>query len=123
MNKVETAEKIGAAALRGSAREKVGRARDRFEESTDRFKTEAAGTIEGLADQIRELGDRFDRQGEANALARRLERSADYLRYRPSAEVAGDALAAVRESRLLWILGGMLAGALVYRLVRTSDSA
>ena len=78
--------------------------------------------MEALADQIRELGGRFDRHTEAHSLARRIERSSDYLRYRPTSQIAGDAWDTVRSSPVVWIGGGLLAGLLAYRLISRRDA-
>jgi hypothetical protein len=119
MGKSEALQRIGETVARGVAHDEAAQVRRRIESSTDHFKKEAAEKVEGVASQIRQLGMRFDRTDEAHALARRLERSADYLRFRPSAEVAGDAWHGLRGSRVLWVAGGAVVGALVYRLVRT----
>ena len=118
MEKKEALERAGATVARGVAREETAHMRQRLDSTTDRFKREAASRIEGVASQIRQLGMKFERSEEAHAVARRLERSADYLRYRPSSEVAGDAWHTVRSSRVVWITGGLVAGALLFRILR-----
>jgi hypothetical protein len=80
-----------------------------------------ADRVEALAGQVRELGnrhDRHDRRDEAQAIARRLERSADYLRFRPLGKVPGDAWAAAKQSRVLWATVAVTAGLLTYSAVR-----
>jgi hypothetical protein len=111
-------EKTGLTIARDLAREKAARFGRHLGVRTDRFKDEAAERVEGVAGQLRELGDRFDRRHEADALARRFERTADYLRYRPTAQVAEDAWRGLRESGALWVIGGLAAGFVVYRVVR-----
>lgn len=118
MDKKDTAVRVGKAIARGVVEERTGFIRERVERGSDRFKREAAERVEGLADEIRRLGQDHGRPGEAHSLARRLERAADYLRYRPIPDVAADALDAARRYKLFWIAGGMLASAIVYRIVR-----
>ena len=122
MGVTDMAESASGTVARGVAREKMDRIKDRIEPPVDSFKQEVAEKVEDVASQIRELGSRFDRDPEAHGMARRLERMADYLRYRPSAEVAGDAWDVTKRYKLLWIAGGALAGALIYRTLRDSRS-
>lgn len=112
----------GRALAKGAAYGQLNRVAGRFDESTERFKTAAAGRIESVAGQIRDLGLQLEHPGEANSIARRLERTADYIRYRPSTEVAGDAWTAARKHHLLWWAGGLLAGVFVIRLLQNSRS-
>jgi len=112
-------KKVGEAAARGIVREKTGRIRDQLEDGTQAFKQEAAERVERVADQIRGLGQQFDRRDEAHLVARRLEKTADYLRYRSSGDIAADAWATTRQYRLLWLAGGLLAGVVAFRLVQT----
>ncbi len=118
MQALSTLEKVGNTVARGVVREEARNFRVRARRSADGFKSEAALKVEGLAGQIRELGRRFDRQQEAHTIARRVERSADYLRFRPTSEVAGDAWRAVRSSPAVWVAGGLLAGFVLYRVAR-----
>ncbi|MCG6954417.1 MAG: hypothetical protein LJF04_00370 [Gemmatimonadetes bacterium] len=112
--------KVAGAAAHGAAADEVRSLRDRLEPPADQFKSAAAGRVEEVAAQIRQLGNEFDRWEEAHAIARRLERTADYLRYRPAFEVAADVRSIVERSHLLWIAGGVLAGYVGYRLIRGS---
>jgi len=84
-------EKVAETTVRGIAREQAARFRDRVEPPADELKLETARLVENVAQQVRELGRQLNRDGEAHAIARRLERSSDYLRYRPTAAVATDA--------------------------------
>jgi len=99
------------------ARGAVDRLEKRLDSATDEFKQEAAKKIDGLAGQIRELGAKLDRHDEAHAVARRLERSSDYLSYRPSSRIAADSWETVRENRLLWVGAGVVVGCLAYRML------
>lgn len=117
MSTTDVIEETAAAAARGTVRDTESRAEARIDEATESFRREAAAKMESLAEQIRELGGRFDRHAEAHHLARRLERSSDYLRYRPTSRIAGDALDTVRNSPVVWVGGGLLAGLLLYRVV------
>ena len=118
MDTLGTLERVGNVMARGVIREEARTLRVRARRSADGLKTGAALRAEGLAGRIRELGRRFDRPQEAHAIARRVERSADYLRFRPTAEVAGDAWRRVRSSPAVWVAGGLLAGLVLYRVAR-----
>jgi hypothetical protein len=109
---------LGRRIVQGVAHHEAGRVKDRIEESTVDFRAEAGEKIEGLAGQIRQLGQRYQKGEEAHLLARRLERLADYLQFRPSTEIAADAWDTARRYHLFWIAGGMLGTALLYRLLR-----
>ena len=111
MATIDTIESAAETVARGTA----VRAEERLDEATESFRREAAAKMEALAEQIRELGGRFDRHTEAHHLARRIERSSDYLRYRPTSQIAGDAWDTVRKSPVVWVGGGLLAGLLLYR--------
>jgi len=115
MPTTDVIEGTAATAVRGTVREKTVQAEEKFDQATEAFRREAAAKMESLAEQIRELGGRFDRHAEAHGLARRIERSSDYLRYRPSSQIAGDAWDAVRKSPVVWVGGGLLVGLLLYR--------
>jgi hypothetical protein len=115
MPTTEVIEDTAATVARGTVREKTAQAEEKFDQATEDFRREAAARMETLAEQIRDLGGRFDRHAEAHGLARRIERSSDYLRYRPSSEIAGDAWDTIRKSPVVWIGGGLVAGLLVYR--------
>jgi hypothetical protein len=112
--------KVAGVVAHGAVAQEKRSLRDRLEPSADQFKSAAATKVEDVAAQIRQLGNEFDRGEEAHAIARRLERTADYLRYRPAFEVAADVREAVERSHLLWIAGGVLAGYVGYRLLRGS---
>lgn len=113
-----TMEKIVESTARGVVRGRSARIADRIEPPVDQFKEETAERVENLAEHVRHLGRRLDRRGQAHNVARRLERTADYLRYRPSSDVAGDAWRAVRDSRTLRVTGGVLGAWVVYRLIQ-----
>jgi hypothetical protein len=116
--------KVGRVVVRGVAQEKREKAKERLEESTIAFRHEASDRIDSVAQQVRQLGTQFDRHEDAHQIARRLEKTSDYLRFRPAADVAGDALALARKYRLLWLTGGLLAGVIIYRLaIRKKSSA
>jgi hypothetical protein len=120
MQHEEKGNGLGKTLAKGIAQHQVTRVKDRVEYSTVDFRLEAGHRIEGLAEQIRQLGNRFDNPEEAHVLARRLERLADYLRFRPSSEIAVDVWEAARRYHLLWIAGGIFGAALLYRLSRRS---
>ena len=113
MSASERLGKAGGNYARGVATKQLSR----LDESTEAFKGETAAKLENLASQVRELGQKYERSGEANHLARRLEKTADYIRFRSSERVVSDAWEAARRHRLLWWTGGLLAGVIVYRLV------
>jgi hypothetical protein len=109
---------MGKRAAVNFGKAELDRVKDRIDESTEGFKFEAAQKIESLAEQIRHLGEDSKAHAEAGSIARRLERTADYLRYRPTSDIAEDALDTVRESKAFWIAAGLLVGILIYRSVR-----
>jgi DNA-binding NarL/FixJ family response regulator len=114
-------EKTAKTTARGIARETATQLRERIEPPTDELKQEAADRVENVATQIRELGSQYDRAEEAHAIARRLERTADYLRFRPAGRVATDVWDTVSQPRVLWAAGGVLAALAVYRALKRSE--
>jgi len=106
-------------AASGAVREKMHDLRERVEPPLDEFTVEAADRVESVAEQIRALGERVDRASDANRIARRLERTADYLRYRPPGRMARDSWEVVRDSNALWIAGGLVATAGLVMLLRS----
>lgn len=108
--------KVGRVVVKGVTQEQREKAKERLEESTLAFRHEASDRIDSVAQQVRQLGAQFKRNDDAHQIARRLEKTADYLRFRPATDVAGDALDLARKYRLLWLTGGLLAGVLIYRL-------
>lgn len=108
--------KVGRVVVKGVTQEQREKAKERLEESTLAFRHEASDRIDSVAQQVRQLGAQFERNDDAHQIARRLEKTADYLRFRPATDVAGDALDLARKYRLLWLTGGLLAGVLIYRL-------
>lgn len=120
MTATDTAERAAESIARGVVHDRAARLRDRVEPPVDEFKEDTAERIESLADQVRKLGRQLDRRDEAHVVARRLERTADYLRYRPSSEVASDAWGAIKQSQVLWIAGGALGAFILYRLLASN---
>ena len=111
----DRSEGLGRKVVRGVAQHRASRVAKSIDDSTQEFRLEAGEKIEALATQIRQLGQRFESVSEAHRVARRLERMSDYLRFRPSEEIAADAWEAVRKYHLLWITGGILGTVLLYR--------
>ncbi len=109
---------FGKAIVKGMAQQQANRIKEQIEDSTVDFRLEAGAKIEGLAEQIRLLGKRFENRGEAHLVARRLERVADYLRFRPAPEIGSDLSSAAKRYHLLWVAGGMLGTVLLYRVLR-----
>lgn len=103
--------------VEGEARRKFGPARKRLLENSERTQSRAARRITRLAEEIRRFGERIQHTGEAHILARRLEETADYLRFRPADRVARDAVSVIRRSKLLPIAGALLGGAIAYRIL------
>ena len=118
MDSDESRDGLGKTIAKGIAQHHASRVKERVEDSTVGFRVEAGAKIEGLADQIHQLGKRFENTDEAHLVARRLEKLADYLQFRPSAEIAADAWAAARHYHVLWMAGGMLGTVLIYRMLR-----
>jgi hypothetical protein len=122
MDSEESRGGLGKSIVKGIAQHHASRVKERVEGSTVDFRVEAGARIEGLAEQIRQLGKRFENTDEAHLVARRLERLADYLRFRPSAEIAGDVWASAKRHHVLWIAGSMFGAVLLYRVLRRSKS-
>lgn len=118
MSRSGTVKRAVDSVAKDVARQRTSRAAAAIAEPAEQFKAQASEQIAGLASQIRQLGSRFDRADEAHRVARRLEQTADYLRYRPAPDVAGDAWDAVKRSPTIWIGGGLMAGLMVYFMVR-----
>ncbi len=122
MSHNSTLKTVGESAAYGAVREvahdQMEHVKERLEAGAENLTEHAADRVEALADQVRQLGNRHDRRDEAQAIARRLERSADYLRFRPLGKVPGDAWEAAKQSRLLWATVAVTAGLLTYSAVR-----
>jgi hypothetical protein len=97
-------------------------ARSDAEPPTDRLKDEAADRVEAVAEQIRSIGNELDRRDEAHAIARRLERTADYLRFRPAVHVASDVRDTLTRPGVLWFVGGALAALVAFNLARRTST-
>jgi len=123
MMKSNGIEEAATATVRGLAQERTRRMRDRIEPPADQLKEEAADRVEGVAEQVRELGQRLDRRDEAHVIARRLERTADYLRFRPARDVWSDVWDTVTRPGVLWLAGGVVATIVAIRLARSSSTA
>ena len=122
MSQNSTLKTVGESAAYGAVREvahdQMEHVKERLGAGAENLTEHAADRVEALADQVRQLGNRHDRRDEAQAVARRLERSADYLRFRPLGKVPGDAWTAAKQSRLLWATVAVTAGLLTYSAVR-----
>lgn len=113
-------ENAGRSVARGLTVDQAQRVSSRIEESASGLKSETGRRIESLAAQIRNLGRELDSPLEAGRLARELERTADYVRYRRSTDIAADTWRFLKRSRAVWVAGGLAAGLLVYSLTRRS---
>ncbi|HSO24608.1 MAG TPA: hypothetical protein VLT81_17025 [Chondromyces sp.] len=118
MSRSETVRKTVDTVAKDVARQRTSRAAAAIAEPAEQFKVQASEQIVGLASQIRQLGSRLERSDEAHQIARRLEQTADYLRYRPAPDVAGDAWDVIKRSPTIWVGGGLMAGLMVYFVVR-----
>jgi hypothetical protein len=118
MSRSETVRKTVDTVAKDVARQRTSRAAAAIAEPAEQFKVQASEQIVGLASQIRQLGSRLERSDEAHHVARRLEQTADYLRYRPAPDVAGDAWGVIKRSPTIWVGGGLMAGLMVYLVVR-----
>lgn len=102
----------------GEMRRKLGPTRARLTATTEALQSRASRRIDHLANRIRRLGHSVERPDEAHLLARRLEETADYLRYRPTEMVARDAVSVAKKNRL-FLIAGVAAGAfLTYKAIR-----
>ena len=122
MNETNMVQTAAKSTSRGLVRDQTDRLKSRIEPPADQLKEETADKVERIAEQVRELGEQLGRQSEAHVIARRLERTADYLRYRPSADVASDAWRAVTRSRAVWVAGGILGALVAYGLYRAASN-
>lgn len=114
MSRTEIARKTLDTTAKDVARQRATRIAEHITEPAEQFKSQAAEQIEDLASQIRKLGGQLERDDEAHQVARRLERTADYLRYRPARDVADDAWQTITGSPAVWIGGGLVAGLALY---------
>ncbi|HSL17983.1 MAG TPA: hypothetical protein VLB51_08770 [Methylomirabilota bacterium] len=122
MNETNMVQTAAKSTSRGLVRDQTDRLKSRIEPPADQLKEETADKVERIAEQVRELGEQLGRQSEAHTIARRLERTADYLRYRPSADVASDAWQAVTRSRTVWIAGGVIGALAAYGIYRAASN-
>lgn len=116
----ESAGGIGKKVAQNFGKAEFERVKERVDESTEGFKVEAAEKIEELAEQLRNLGHRFESDNEAGKIARQLERTADYVRFRKTTDIGEDTVAMIKESRAFWIAAGLLVGMVIYRAVKTA---
>lgn len=107
--------------VEGETRRKLRPAATRLMNQTQSVQTRAARRIDRLAHSVRRLGGRLERPDEAQTLARRLEETADYLRFRPSEYVAKDTIAVIRRSHIVPITGAVLAGFLAYKWISSRN--
>jgi len=103
--------------LSGEAREKLGPLREQLLNGTAHVQSKAGRRIMQLADSIRDLGSRLERDHEARAVARRLEETADYLRFRSADGIARDAAQAIRSTHVIPIAVALVGAAIAYKLV------
>lgn len=122
MNETNMVQTAAKSTSRGLVRDQTDRLKRRIEPPADQLKEETAHKVERVAEQVRELGEQLGRQSDAHAIARRLERTADYLRFRPSADVASDAWRAVTRSRTVWVAGGVLGALAAYGIYRAASN-
>ena len=122
MNETNMVQTAAKSTSRGLVRDQTDRLKSRIEPPADQLKEETADKVERIAEKVRELGEQLGRQSEAHTIARRLERTADYLRYRPSADVASDAWQAVTRSRTVWIAGGVIGALAAYGIYRAASN-
>lgn len=118
MTDTSRVKEVGKTLVRGAAQQNLDRLKDRVEDATRTAKEGTAERFETLAEQLRRSGGNTEDLEGRQRWARRLEKSADYLRYRPTAEVGKDAWDAARKYHLFWFAGGFLAGVLVYLAVK-----
>jgi hypothetical protein len=92
-----------------------------IDDSSAELQTKAGKRIEGLARQIRHLGRGVASLQEADALARRLEETADYIRFRPASNAGRDIIQVVKKRPVyLTVVFSLLAGVLAYQYYRRS---
>ena len=118
MPEMESVAKVSGTAAKGVAREQAERVKGAVDASSEAFRREAAEMVESAAQQVRQLGRRSERHDQAHVVARRLERTADYLRYRPAAEVVEDTWEMMKRYHLPWIAGGLAAGLVAYAVIK-----
>ena len=118
MVKSDSVKEVGKKVAQNFGRAEIGRVKDQVDETTEGFKIEAAGRIEDLAQHIRGLGDTLHSEREAGKIARRLEKTADYVRYRKTSDIGKDTVSMIRESKAFWLAAGLLVGMIIYKSAR-----
>lgn len=103
--------------LEGEARHRMAPIRLRWGGRTATVQSVTGRQIDRLAEQIRWLGRRLERPEEAHLLARRLEETADYIRFRPAAKMFSDAGGLMRRYPSIPIALGVLGLFVGYRML------
>ena len=103
--------------LEGEARHRFGPVRNRWSGRTEKFQSVTGRQIDRLAEQIRWLGGRLERPEEAHLLARRLEETADYIRFRPASKMVSDAGGLMRRHPYVPVALGALGFFIGYRML------
>lgn len=73
---------------------------ERVDPKLDPLLREAGDRILRFAEEVRRVGANGHENERASSIARRLEQTADYLKYRPASNVAEDAIAGIRPKHL-----------------------
>jgi len=112
---------LAASIVRGLSRAGVRDVTRSLDDSSAELQTETGKRIEGLSRQIRKLSQDVGSRKEAAARARRLEQTADYIRFRPASHVGRD-LIQVATKKPVYLTAGfsVLAGVLAYQYYRRS---
>ncbi len=103
--------------LGGEARQRLAPLKDKLRDGSAEIQSKAGRQIIRLAEKIRHIGARLEREHEAQAVARKLEETADYVRFRPAEGIARDAAQAIRRNHLIPIAVGLLGAVVAYKLV------
>lgn len=103
--------------IEGEARHRLTPIRIRWGGRTAQVQSATGKQIDRLAEQIRWLGSRLERPEETHLLARRLEETADYIRFRPASRMFSDAGGFMRRHPSIPIALGLLGFLVGYRML------
>lgn len=103
--------------IAGEARERLAPIKKHLLESTENVQSQAGRQILSLAEKIRQLGAQLDRGAEVQTIARKLEETADYVRFRSPDGIARDAARALKRHHVIPIAAGLVGAALAYKLI------
>lgn len=105
-------KKYGRAMAEGLKARQVRKYRKELEDSTAGVKSRTGWRIMDLAERLRGLSLELDDPRRANRVARKLEETADYVRFRPTPRMAHDAIHSLNRKPVYLTAGTVAAAAL-----------